>query len=719
MGTLTEAPTGGLELGTADEAGTAPGDRRFRPDVEGLRAVAVLLVVLYHANLPGLSGGYVGVDVFFVISGFVITGLLLRERATSKATSLLSFYGRRVRRILPAATLVIVVTVVATYAALGVVYGDPTAVAARWTAVFLANFHFASTGTNYLTASLPPSPLQNFWSLAVEEQFYLVYPAIFLVAASLRSTVSLRARLAVALVAIIACSLLLSALQTSSAPTAAFFSPLTRAWELALGALVAVATPVLLRLPRGAAATLAWAGAAAIGFAAAAYSSATSYPGTAVAVPVVGTALVIAGGTPVPRWGVESVFALAPFQWFGRLSYSLYLWHWPILIIAAEAAGLNGLPFHRNLGWLALSVVAAYATHRLVENPVRHARVLARHLWLPIGLGAVLVAVSLTVASLDLAVHQVEVGTPSVGLEGALSPAEVAHLVAVAPLITTLPSPAPPVAGVKGDWGGPSPPCWPTYAQTSEPACIFGDPEGAHTVALYGDSHAAMWFDVLDRIAKRAHWRLLVLAKGGCPTLDLPFQNPVGSGPPGGDYTACDRWHAFALARMRAVRPDVVVITQDVELGPGGVPHSAARWRSATIDAILGLPVPPGRVIVLGDIPQEPHAGPKCLSLHPTDVRVCSGSNSPYIAAHSAAERQAAASTGARYIDTVPWFCSAVCTDVVGHNRPYWDGYHVTASYSVALGQVLEDALDLPAFASTSAVEGASSHVTSPKGSNG
>jgi hypothetical protein len=319
------------------------------------------------------------------------------------------------------------------------------------------------------------------------------------------------------------------------------------------------------------------------------------------------------------------------------------------------------------------------------------------------------------VASVDLVVHQVEVGAPSVGLEGALSPAEVAHLVAVAPRITALPSPAPPVAGVKGDWGGPSPPCWPTYAETSEPACIFGDPEGSHTIALYGDSHAAMWFDVLDRIANRAHWRLLVLAKGGCPTLSLPFQNPAGSGPPGGDYTACDRWHTFALARMRAVRPDLVVITQDVELGPGGVPHSAARWRSATVDTIRGLPVPPGRVIVLGDIPQQPHAGPRCLSLHPTDVRVCSGSNNPYIATHSAAERQAAASTGARYIDTFPWFCSSVCTDVVGHYRPYWDGFHVTASYSVALGQVLENALDLPAYASTSTGKAAASDDTSPR----
>ena len=158
-------------LDPRDEPGTDPGDRRFRPDVEGLRAVAIVLVVLYHGNLHALSGGYVGVDVFFVISGFVITGVLLRERASRQHTSFLSFYGRRCRRIIPAATLVIVVTVIATYGVLGALYGKPTAVDARWTAVFLANFHFTATGTNYLSAQEPPSPLLNFWSLAVEEQF--------------------------------------------------------------------------------------------------------------------------------------------------------------------------------------------------------------------------------------------------------------------------------------------------------------------------------------------------------------------------------------------------------------------------------------------------------------------------------------------------------------------------------------------------------------------
>ncbi len=715
--------------GTADEAGTAPGDRRFRPDVEGLRAVAVVLVVLFHASLPGLHGGYVGVDVFFVISGFVITGLLLRERSSTTRTSLASFYGRRVRRILPAGTLVIVATVVATYVALGAVYGNPTAVAARWTAVFLANFHFAGIGTDYLHATLPPSPLQNFWSLAVEEQFYLVYPAIFLVAASIRSAVSLRARLVFTLVPIILASLMLSAVQTSASPTAAFFSPFTRAWELALGALVAVATPTLLRLGRNTAALMTWVGLAAIGYAAVTYSSATAYPGTAVIVPVVGTALVIAGGTPVPRWGAESVLKLAPFQFFGRLSYSLYLWHWPILIIAAEYAGKDSLPFQQNLGWLALALVASYATYRLIENPVRHAKGLANSRWLALVFGVVLIATSLIVATVALEGHRNSGTSPAkvaTGTIPSLTPEALMQTVAAAPKITKLPADlTPSLAGVRADWGGPSGPCWPTYRQTSVPACVYGDPTGTQTLVLYGDSHAAMWFDVINLIAAYSHWRLVILTKGDCPTLVLPFRNPPGVGSPGGAFAACAQWHTFALDRIKAIHPDVVMITQDPNLGPGDHQYSQAQWEQAQTATIQSLPVPSSLVLVLGDIPQTANSGPACLSRYPRNVQRCSGQNAPIVVNQNRAEANAAAQTGARYIDVVPWFCSTICTGVVGHYQPYWDPYHITASYSMVLSQVLGYSMDLPAFEpasapapSSSASPAASSAASSTASSN-
>ncbi len=317
---LASQPDSDDILDSGDESGTAPEDRAFRPDVEGLRAVAVLLVVLFHSGVSGVSGGFVGVDVFFVISGFVITGVLLRERAATGGTSVLSFYGRRCRRIIPAATLVIITTVVLAYAFLGNGGGGETAIDGRWAAVFLANFHFAATGTNYLASQEPPSPLQNFWSLAVEEQFYVVYPALFLVMTAAKG-LTFRIRLAIGLVAVICASLAYSIVDTNNNPVDAFFSPFTRAWELALGALVAVLTPWLMKIPARLAASSTWVGFGAILIAAHEFNSQTPYPGSSVVIPVAGTALIIAGGMQAHDAGSRSRAAVAsvPVAWKGVL----------------------------------------------------------------------------------------------------------------------------------------------------------------------------------------------------------------------------------------------------------------------------------------------------------------------------------------------------------------------------------------------------------------
>jgi peptidoglycan/LPS O-acetylase OafA/YrhL len=391
-------------LDSGDEAGTAPGDRKFRPDVEGLRAVAVLLVVLYHADIPWLTGGFVGVDVFFVLSGFVITGLLLRERATSGTTKLLNFYGRRSRRILPAATLVIMLTVLAAYHWLGFLTGDDTVVVGRTASLFYANFHFISTGTNYLGSQAPPSALQNFWSLSVEEQFYVLYPTLFIVTALAWSRVNLRLKLTIVLTVSIVASFIWSIVQTSSNGTAAYFSPFTRAWELALGGLVAVASLQLAKLPRAVAMAMTWIGLGGILLAGFAYSATTTYPGSAVALPVISTALVVAGGTAAPRWGAEWILRLPPFRWLGKLSYSLYLWHWPILIIAAQYAG-HPLSVKDNLGWVLLALAFSIVSYFVVENPLRHWKYLSRSGIRSLGLGALLIGASLGLMAFETGTH--------------------------------------------------------------------------------------------------------------------------------------------------------------------------------------------------------------------------------------------------------------------------------------------------------------------------
>ena len=706
----------GAVLPVAEESGAPPGQRAFRPDVEGLRAVAVLLVVLFHANLPGVTGGFVGVDVFFVISGFVITGVLLRAQARGEGTSLLDFYARRARRILPASSLVLVVAVLATVVVLGSVYEVGVAIDGRWAALFLANVHFALTGTNYLSSQLPPSPLQNFWSLAVEEQFYVVYPALFWVVATWGSRVRFAARLTGLLGIVVVASFVLSVTQTASNPTTAFFSPFTRAWELALGGLVAVCAPRLARLPEELAVLLGWVGLAAVAVAAVTYTNTTPYPGAFAALPVVGTALVIAAGSRPLRQGPEAVLGLRPAQWLGRRSYSWYLWHWPLLVLAADRAGTLTLPLGRALLWVGVALVLAMATYRWIENPLRHSARLRASRRASLGLGALLVAGSLVVTSAVVWVDRsptAAVSRPaSTPVTGALLAAELAHLkatIAASTSITRLPDDlTPSLAAVQADGPWPPPRCFPGYGQFPPADCIFGDLHGRHTMVLLGDSHAAMWFVDLEELATQNHWRLVVMAMGACPAISLPVPNPPGWKQPGQPYAACAAWHSEALARIRALRPSLAVVSQEVYRSPDQGDYSFDTWRGANVSLVRSLAAVGTQAVILGNIPtpnispQHPAAadsvaGPTCLSLHATDIQRCALATYA-LQGYRSAEAEAAAVTGAEYVHLTPWFCASTrCSPVVGNLQVYWDPYHVTATYSRFLLVPLALALDLPA----------------------
>jgi peptidoglycan/LPS O-acetylase OafA/YrhL len=366
------------------------GDRSFRTDVEGLRGIAILLVVVFHAWWLPLNGGFVGVDVFFVISGFVITGLLLRERAGTGHTNLLTFYARRVRRIVPMAVLVIVASLVATHLLLThtdtqLVQGDD-----RWALVFLANIRISHAFPVIVWPTRPPSPIQPYWSLAIEEQFYLLYPGLFLLVAGIPRW-SLRAKLAVVLTAVVIASFVYSVVSTSSANSLVpYYEFTTRAWELALGALVALGTGYWRRLPSLPAALMTWIGLGGILLAAFTYKMGHPlYPGSAVALPVVSAALVIAGGTAAPKLGAGAFLGLAPVRWLGRLSFSLYLWHFPLLSIASQRWPDPTLA--RQFSLCGVALVLSALTYYLIENPIRHSQFLKRHAALSIGLAVAVI----------------------------------------------------------------------------------------------------------------------------------------------------------------------------------------------------------------------------------------------------------------------------------------------------------------------------------------
>jgi peptidoglycan/LPS O-acetylase OafA/YrhL len=381
-------------LPSGDEAGTAPEDRPFRPDVEGLRAVAVLLVVLFHIGFSSFSGGFFGVDVFFVISGFVITGLLLRERRKSGHTDFLYFYARRARRILPAALLVMMVSLFLAFVLVGHSYSELVASDSRWTALFLSNFHFATVYPTLL-ATRAASPLQPYWSLAVEEQFYLIYPAIFVAVLAFPGRRSLRSRLTIALIGVIVVSFAYSVGTSKIGQLGAYDSPFTRAWELALGALLAVVTLKLERIPKVVAAAMTWIGLGLVLVVAMTVTVKAALPGTITALPVIGAGLIIAGGCAAPLWGVESVLRLWPFRWIGRWSYSWYLWHWPVMLLAAlrTHTTVNTTSTGRNSLLALVALLLAAATYFLVENPIRHSR------WLAKQPGLTLVGAGLFIAS--------------------------------------------------------------------------------------------------------------------------------------------------------------------------------------------------------------------------------------------------------------------------------------------------------------------------------
>ncbi|MGI5243878.1 acyltransferase family protein [Dactylosporangium sp. CA-139066] len=674
---------------------------RFRPDIEGLRAVAVVLVVLYHAGVTVFGGGYVGVDVFFVISGFLITTQLYGELQTRHTISVSRFYARRATRLLPASTTVLVATLVAAYCWLPPTRFPSTALDALTSTFYGINWRLAAEGVDYLNAGAPPSPLQHFWSLAVEEQFYLVWP-LLLLASSLawrwRRTRLSRSAIVLTLLAAGGLSLYGSVTQTRDAAPWAYFGAHTRAWELALGALIAILAPALARLPAAIAAGLTWLGLAAVVAAALLFTDKTPFPGYAAALPVGGAGLIIAGGCAAAAGGVVAVLRLAPLQWLGKLSYSWYLWHWPILVIAPAALHRDA-SLGLNLTLAGASLAVAAGSYFLVENPVRSRKGLKTRPVRGISLG---LALSLCAAALAYGGGRL---TPGLGTGGpatdtaavmaaASDPAgQLTKLIADSTGTDALPSNlTPTLAAVAKD----SPAvyaagCHLSFTATKNPECAYGDPASPTTVALVGDSHAAQWFPAFERIARQRHWRLVVHTKSACPAASvLVYQSALNRA-----YNECVQWRDQTLEAVRAAKPAMVVLTSN-GTDTGGLVDNPAdpdkAWTDAWIASLRKVKQDGTKLVVLSDTPYPKANVPDCVSEHTGDVGECvRGADTALVLPK---RRQmvaaAAAAEGATVIDPTAWFCTAkTCPVVVGNILVYRDDSHMTTTYASVLAPVL------------------------------
>ncbi|HEX8347260.1 MAG TPA: acyltransferase family protein [Actinoplanes sp.] len=682
----------------------------FRPDIEGLRAVAVTLVVLSHVGMSTFAGGYVGVDVFFVISGFLITTLLMKELGRAGTISLAGFYARRATRLLPVSTVVLVATLVGSRLWLPSTRFPSISMDALFSTFYAINWRLAAEGTDYLNAADAPSPLQHLWSLAVEEQFYLIWPLLLLaIWAWRRGTMT---PIAVALSVMVIVSLAVSIHQTGSAAPWAYFGAHTRAFELAIGALVAVGAGVCSRIPGVVAVVATWAGLAAVVAAAVVFDEDTAFPGSAALLPVLGTAAVIAGGAVAARGGAGAVLGTWPFRQIGRLSYGWYLWHWPALMIGPAALDLEpslGLNLALAAAALGLSVV----TYHLVEDPVRH------HPWLKararrgLGLGLLL---SASAASLALVAGQftppMPTGPAAVGtaaeLAGAADPqtwltgqisASAQRKLLPENLTPPLGDAGADVPAIYGDL------CHLNYDGTRQDrACVYGDPNGARTVYLIGDSHAAHWFPGFDQAAKQRGWRLVAMTKSACQVPSVLVWNAPLKRP----YTECVSWRDQVFQRIRADQPELIVMASN-DMDNGGlidargrrIPASGraddALWVQGWQKSFTRLRQPGTKLILLQDSPWPRGAAPECAAGNADDVTACNRppANSIVEPNRRAAVAAAARAQGIAVVDPVPWFCTTTCPIVVGDTLVFKDNSHLTTAYARALAPLITRALAL------------------------
>lgn len=715
-----------VTLGTPDgDVQTERGQKStFRPDIEGLRAVAVVAVVLFHAATPGITGGYVGVDVFFVISGFLITGLLWREVSNTGTVRLRSFYGARARRLLPASAVVGVITMIASLLLLPPLRVSTVLQDGIASALYVSNFRFMQQGVDYFAPHSFPSPFLHYWSLGVEEQFYLLWaPLILGVTWLVRrrkktgGSVSRRPYL-VALALVAVGSFALSLVTTYLAPAAAFYPVTTRAWQLALGGLVALTAGYWRRLPRHVAAVIGWIGLGMIVLACIWFTARTLFPGTAALLPTVGAILVIGAGCATPAQGCGHFLGWSPMQAIGRISYSWYLWHWPVLIFAPLVVGQSlGLP--GRLAAALLSAGLAWLTMRYLENPLRFSPAIRNSPWRSLALGGVATAIAVCVGLTLLQMIPTPVGrgapvapprfvtaapppagSPMTAYDAAVQQAfaEVQAALAASASLTVVPSNLePPLAGMVERPGFPADGCLRNLSQSGQPECAKGDVTSATTVALVGDSHAHMWAPGFERAATDRHWRLETMAKAGCPLMDLYNHNSLYR-----DLNErsshCEQWRGEIMNRLRTERPRLVVL--DAWRGYGfdeTSPQSAGyaaydpAWIESLTRLVQQLRAMGSAVLVLGPNPLSNTSIPICLSGHLDDVMACTPVRAAAVNTSGIAAESAATQTGGgQYADVTDLFCTANrCPVIVGNTLVYKDSNHITTEYSRLMAPTL------------------------------
>lgn len=676
------------------------------------------MVLIYHLSPESLTGGYIGVDVFFVISGYLIT-LHLLGRIPKGPRDLVGFWSRRVRRLLPASLLVLATTLAASRLWAPETQWANTARQVRAATLYVVNWVLAGE-VDYQHAEDAPSPVQHFWSLSVEEQFYFFWPILILLLGLLAHRVREERRLQVVLAGLttlVAASLVYSIQITSTDPSAAYFVTPARIWELGIGGIVATVVLILRARPGGqrrlapsdgqgttAAVPLAWLGFAAIAYAAVTFTGDTPFPGWHAAIPVLGTAAVIGAHSTHGAWSPGRLLALGPVQWLGNVSYSVYLWHWPLVVIVPQVTG-HELTWTDRGAILIATLVLAALTKTYVEDRFRGAS------WgVPMAKPFAIAGVAMAVVIAGAAVQLRE-------SDDLAAKAEIAREQAYARIIAgTDPCLGAPALNAKAtcpdvaynalipqpveasddksdayDKQANGTDCWSSRPRFRVKTCTFGDEAATRNVVLVGNSHAGQWLPTLQVLAEQSGFKITTLLASQCALAQTrqTFDTEEAS-------TACLNWTDEVVARVSDMEPDLVVMTNRISVPVEGEDlRSSLPFYADAYGRVLGAWQSAGiKVLVLHDTPAPGGANnvPDCVAAAESDYARCQGPRSSWVFPEPAADAVAAlGDPRIRFLDLNDHICEAdVCHAVNGGVITYFDGSHLTATYAASLAPFLK-----------------------------
>ena len=603
--------------------------------IQALRAFAAVLVVIYHAKVT--SGGYIGVDIFYVISGYLITGLLLRELESSGTLNLKSFYLRRIKRLLPTSFFVLAITALTAWylypATMRADLGRDIAAAG----IYISNYLFAFWQMDYQNLSAIPPVVIHYWSLAVEEQFYIFWP--FIIFALFKR--GGRAGVGKGIAIITLASFLFSLYQTASAPIWAFYSLPTRAWELGVGALL-LYIPARIKFSQN----YLWIALALFMYGTLQFRDSTPFPGTAALVPVTATAISIAAVHSWPRI-LNLIGNHRIVQWLGAISYPLYLWHWPLLLIPVVYLG-RGLHIYERFFCVLATLLLADLTHRFIEEPLRHAQLKPRTI---VRGGVIATAISLVISLGIFTTHsdliKLQDGT-------------------VYSLTDVMQKPI-----VYED------DCHVNNGETTSPECRYGTIGSQRKIVLFGDSHAAQWMPTLEKLGREKGFELISLTKSACPG---PAVKKVDTG----EYknADCFAWRNYAFKRIKEINPDAVLVAgmQHFDI-PAGYADRTSWWQEGLRKTYASLRGSSPHIISIADTPHPNRDIPSCIAAGKFDR--CNGT-----------ERSTPIFTsGYQQINPTSWLCSRSCPGIIGSTVVYRDSSHLTVAMARKLTPEFEKAL--------------------------